>query len=80
MTSPRYSQPWVNKKIRRLSNKKKRAHMKACKSNDTQYIEYYNQLRKSSKYKCKRAYNSYVNNLTTDDHGKKLYSFIKSKL
>ncbi|MCG7874753.1 MAG: hypothetical protein JAY78_00305 [Candidatus Thiodiazotropha taylori] len=80
MTSPRFSQPWISRKIKRISRRKKRAYRKAKKSCSESDIRRYKQLQKESQYECKKAYNGYVSDIvTSDQNSKKLYSFIKEK-
>ena len=79
MTSARFSQPWINRKVKRISRKKKRAYKKAKHSRSENDIQRYKQLQKESQYECRKAYNGYVNDIVTNDNSKKLYSFIKGK-
>ena len=82
LSSARFSQPWINRDLKRLSRRKKRAYKKARTSNKKSDWNRYKQLKKESQMKCRRAYAAHVNDLVSDDqtgNPKKLYSFIKSK-
>ena len=79
MTSARFGQPWINRKIKRISRRKKRAYKKAKLSRSEKDIQRYKQLQKESQFECRKAYNGYVNDVVTSDNSKKLYSFIKGK-
>ena len=78
----RFSQPWINRDLKRLSHRKKRAYKKANISRKNSDWERYKQLKKESQKECRKAYPAHVNDLVSDDqtgNPKKLYSFIKSK-
>ena len=80
MTTTRYSQPWVNKKVKRASRRKKRAYRKARSTGKDEDLQRYKTLQKESQYECRKAHNKYVQDLVSDDKGsKKLFSFVKSK-
>ena len=80
VTSPRFHQPWINNKTKRLSRRKKRAYHKAKKSGKLEDVTRYKQLQKDIQYQSKKAYNSYVNNMVSEgSSAKKLYSFINGK-
>ena len=79
-TSTRYSQPWCNQNIRRLSRRKQRAFNKYRKSGKTKDWDRYRQLQKSTQKECKSSYNEYVNDMVSQDSGnKKFFTFIKNK-
>ena len=77
-TSSRFTQPWINRKIKRLSRRKKRAYKKAKTSGNVDDTERYKRLQKDTTYECKKAYNTYIGDMVADSP-KKLYSFISSK-
>ena len=80
MTSQRFSQPWITRKAKRLSRRKKRAYKRAKASGDTEDQQRYHQLQKDTQYECRKAYNNYVKETVSEDRDpKKLYSFIKAK-
>ena len=79
-TSTRYSQPWCNRNIKRLSRRKRRAHRKARSTNRQADWDRYHQLQRETKETCRSTHNNYINNMISDDNtNKKFYSFIKSK-
>ena len=61
MTSARFGQPWINRKKKRISRRKKRAYKKAKLSRSDKDIQRYKQLQKESQFECRKAYNGYVN-------------------
>ena len=82
LTTARFSQPWINRDLKRLSHRKKRAYKKAKISRKNSHWERYKQLKKESQKECRKAYSAHVNDVVSDDqteNPKKLYSFIKSK-
>ena len=81
-SSTRFSQPWINRNLKRLSRRKKRAYKKARISRNDSDWNNYKQLKKECQKECRSAYSAHVNNLVSEDqtgNPKKLYSFIKSK-
>ena len=82
LSSAGFSQPWINRDLKRLSRRKKRAYKKASTTNKKSDWNRYKQLKKESQMKCRRVYAAHANDLVSDDqtgNPKKLYSFIKSK-
>ncbi|XP_045160866.2 uncharacterized protein LOC123525785 [Mercenaria mercenaria] len=80
MTSSRFNQPWITRKAKRLSRRKKRAFHRARASGKEVDMDRYKQLAKDTKYESRRAYNSYIRDLvSTDRNPKKLYSLVKGK-
>jgi len=57
LSSSRYSQPWVNHKVKRLSRRQRRAHKKGSRTGDPADINCYRQLQKDTKSECRKAYN-----------------------
>ena len=55
MTSSRISQPWINKKVKRISRRKKRVHKRAKQSCSISDLQRYRQLQKESQYECKKG-------------------------
>ncbi|MCG8034813.1 MAG: hypothetical protein JAZ03_21935, partial [Candidatus Thiodiazotropha taylori] len=79
-TSSRFNQPWINRKLKRLTRRKKRAYMRSKKSGTQEHQDAYKQLQKDTQRECKKAYNTYVEDLvSTDRNPKKLYTFINGK-
>ena len=81
MTSTRFSQPWINRNVKRLSRRKKKAYRRAQQTNSHEDIEKYKNLQKETQFYCRKAYNNYVEDLVSgdDSNPKKLWSFIKAK-
>ena len=77
MTSTRFSQSWVNRKFKRISRRKKKAYKKAKIFRSDSDVQRYKQLPKEPQFKCRKAYNGYVNVIVTSDNSKKFYTFIK---
>ena len=79
-TSTRFSQPWCNRKIRRLSRRKKRAHRAAKRSQKADDWHRFRTIQQDNRKACKDSYNKYISNMISEDGtNKKLYSFVKSK-
>jgi len=80
MSSTRFSQPWITRKAKRLSRRKKRAYIRARTTHSEADTKLFEDAKKDMRHECRRAHNSYVRNMvTTDRNPKKLYSFIKGK-
>ena len=80
MTSTKYHQPWANRKIKRLSRKKRRWFRRYKITKNTRDKEIYDLLKRETRTACKQAYNSYLNQIFNDDGGqKRFWSYIKSK-
>ena len=78
--SGRFSQPWCNRKIRRLARQKQRAFRKARRTGSNKVWLRTKELERCTQSECKSAYNNYVSDMITGDSTcKKLYSFIKGK-
>ena len=80
LSSSRYSQPWCNRSIRRLSRRKKRAFNRARRTGRQKDWDTYRHKQKETQKACKSACNTYINDMVNNDTGnKKLYSYIKSR-
>ena len=74
-TSTRFSQPWCNRKIRRLSRRKKRAHRVAKRSQKSDDWGRFKKIQQENRKTCKTSYNKYINNMISEDtNNKKLYT------
>ena len=78
-TSTRYSQPWCNRNIRRLSRRKQRAFNKYRKTGKKKDWDRYRQLQKSIQKECKSSYNEYVNDMVSQDSGNKKLFYFRQK-
>ena len=78
MSSTRFSQPWINTKVKRLARRKKCAYQKAklskCKKDWTRYKN----LKKLCQANCRKTYNEFVNDMIANK-SKKFWTFVKSK-
>ena len=80
MSSTRFNQPWVTRKVKRLSKRKKRAYHKARDSGTEHDINRYKSIRTETRNECRTAYHTYIRDIiTTDRNPKKLYSYVKGK-
>nr|XP_054765722.1 uncharacterized protein LOC129272629 [Lytechinus pictus] len=82
MSSTRYSQPWINSNIKRLSRRKKRSYKKARMTKNNHDFLRYKQLQKECKQACKVAYSDYITNIVSPEcssNPKRFWSFINSK-
>lgn len=82
LSSSRFHQPWINKKIKRLSKRKQRLYNRAKRSGKERDWSCYNNLKKQQKLECRKAHNNYVSNIVCPEINakpKKFWSYIKSK-
>ena len=82
MTSTRFSQPWITRKVKRLSRQKKRSFDKARRTKKPKDFQRYKDLKNASRTACKEAYNDYVTNIISPESStnpKRFWSFINSK-
>ena len=82
MSTSRYNQPWINREIKQLARRKKKAYVKARKSNEACDWSYFNTLKKQMQRDSRSTYQSYVNDLISDadsTNPKKFWSFIKNQ-
>ena len=83
-TSTRFSQPWINSKLKSLSRKKKKAFHRARKTASSSDWSHYKTLKKIMQKECRNAYHNFINNMFCDGqdtlkHPKKFWSYIKSR-
>ena len=81
-TLPRYSQPWITLKCKRLCRRKKRVYNRAKGKNRLEDWQKFKLLTCKSRKACKIAYNNYVEkcvNPGENSNPKKLFTFIKSR-
>ena len=69
LSSARYSQPWINQRLKALSRRKKRAYKKARWSKKTQDWTRYKNLKKSMQRECRSTYHSYINDMLCEEDG-----------
>ena len=85
MSSTRYNQPWINRKVKQCCRKKKKLYNQAKQANSTAAWAKYRQAKKSCQQICRNAYHNYISNIITDDeedsnnHPKRLWKYIKQK-
>ena len=81
MTSQRFTQPWINRDIRRLTRLKRRWLRRARRSNEQKDWEKYKALKKKTQKACRDGRDNYVNDILTNDskNSKRYWNFIKSK-
>ena len=82
LSSTRFNQPWINRTVKSLSQKKRRQWKRARKSSKESDCARFKALQKQQKKVCRSAYNSYISNMAAPDlkaKPKKFWQFIKSK-
>ena len=80
LSTQRFNQPWVTRKIKSLSIHKKRALRRFRHTQKPEDLTRYKELQKTTQRECRKAYNSYIRTTVSEDPGlKKLYSFFKSR-
>ena len=78
MSSKRFNQPWVTRKVKQFSRHKKRAFSKSKDTGSKQDISHFKTLQKQSRQECWTGYHSFVQDIViTGRNPKKLYSYIK---
>ena len=84
-TTQRYNQPWVNRRVKRLSRQKQRAYNRARSSRGPRKArmwEKFISLKRRTQKACKEAYETYINNIICPDlrsNPKRFWSYISSK-
>ena len=82
MTSTRFNQPWVNRKIKRLATKKQRAYNKARTTKCDADWARFKRLTKAQRIECRNAYNTYIMDIISPEihqRPKRFWGFIKSR-
>ena len=82
LTSSRIQQPWITGDLRRLTRRKRKAFIKARRTQEQRDLDRYKKLKKETRKACKEAYSTYMKNIVGEDqisNPKKFWSFIKSK-
>ena len=81
-SSKRYSQPWVNTDVKRMTRRKNKSYRKARKTGKSKDKARYQHLKQEAKKTCQRAYDDYIRNMISPEatsNPKRFWSFIKSK-
>ena len=73
-------QPWITSETKRILRKKQYWFNKSKKCNSERVYSKYKDIKKASQRLCRKAYNSYVQDLISNDsNNKKLWAFIRGK-
>ena len=84
-TTIRFNQPWVTRKVKRLSRQKQRAYNQAVRCppiHKERNWRRYRNLRKQMQKTCKDSYNKYINSIICPDiksNPKRFWSYVSSK-
>ena len=81
MTSRRFNQTWVNRTVRRLFNRKRRAYNKARRTQCEQDWEHFRELRRQTQRACNKAAADHVAqrvSIDVDKSRKSLYKYVKN--
>ena len=82
LTSPRFTNPWINTEIRHAIRRKQRAHQKARRTKKNKDTDRYKRLQKEVKFMIRTANRRYIET-TIDEayssNNKIFWSYIKSK-
>ena len=80
MTSSRFSQPWINHRVKNISRRKSRAYARARKSKLPDDWNKYKELKKLMQDECRKAHKKYVMDVICDENNKnKFWKYIKDK-
>ncbi|XP_071479519.1 uncharacterized protein [Diadema antillarum] len=79
-SSTRFSQPWINANIKRLSRRKKRALKQARKTGRSGDWTRYKSMKSIMQRECRVAYNTFISDMLSEEDGKpkRFWSYIKS--
>ena len=69
LTSTKYHQPWLNKKVKTLGHRKKRWWKKSKTSAYAKQI--FSQIKIASRQECRKAMNNYLDNMFSEGKGVK---------
>ena len=78
----RFSNPWINRNIKRLARRKKRAHKKAKTSKKTKDWSRYKHLQKVTQQEVRKAHDKYMDEIISGDitnNPKRLWTYLKSQ-
>ena len=81
-TSIRFSQPWINSDIKRLSRKKRKLYNIARRTQDPSDLQRYKNIKTTTREACRKAYKDYIEHVISPDctsNPKRFWSFINSK-
>jgi hypothetical protein len=82
MSTSRFNQAWINRKVKRLCRQKNRSYRKAKTTNKAADWRRYQHLKRACRNLCRETYNNYIRDIISPDLGsnpKKFWSFVKSK-
>ena len=81
LTSTKFHQPWINRRIKRISRRKRKWYNIQKRTKCYKAKQIYEELKKESRRACQTAHNDYLNNMFAEDQNgnKKFWSYIKSK-
>ena len=80
-TSQRFTQPWINRDIRRITRLKRRWFRRATRSKQPQDWNRYKALKKQAQKACRDTHDEFVITMLTNDSAnpKRFWNFIKSR-
>ncbi len=83
MSSTRWNQPWINRKVKQLRRGKKRCHKRARQTKSNQWWSKYRELQKLVQAECRRAYSEYMRHIICGEYegeakNKRFWSYVKS--
>ena len=80
-TSQRFTQPWINRDVRRITRLKRRWFRRARRSKHPNDWLRYKALKKQAQKTCRETHDKYTNDMLTNDNKnpKRFCNFIKSR-
>ena len=80
-TSQRFTQPWINRDVRRLTRLKRRWFRRARRSKHPNDWLRYKAIKKQAQKTCRETHDKYTNDMLTNDNKnpKRFWNFIKSR-
>ena len=67
MSSTRFNQPWINRDLKKLARRKKKAYRKARFNRDEHDMARNKKLKSNMQEGCRKAYNFFINNKICDE-------------
>ena len=80
-TSQRFTQPWINRDVRRITRLKRRWFRRARRSKHPNDWLRYKAIKKQAQKTCRETHDKYTNDMLTNDNKnpKRFWNFIKSR-
>ena len=80
-SAQRFSQPWANRDVRRITRQKRRWFRRARRTNSQSDWKRYKDIKRRAQLTCRKAHDNHVSSMLSEDHDnpKVFWQFIKSR-